>query len=166
MLRGWGSGGPPPEKIGFKWCKIVQFWTPETRNCSLNMPGMLNWFFVMIRTIRKWKEYMTIASSLTLEVIGIFQILTLCFNTGERSEPEKFDYKKIIKTNFGPPLLPIKPPHWTPPLTNHRGCVQTTPLLPMLEREACAHFYRDRNMWRNAARDRVLLNHFNNYGVT
>ena len=40
------------------------------------------------------------------------------------------------------------------------------PLLPMLEREACAQFYRDKNMWRNAARDRVLLNHFNNSGVT
>ena len=21
----WGSGGPPPEKFGFEWCKIVQF---------------------------------------------------------------------------------------------------------------------------------------------
>ena len=40
------------------------------------------------------------------------------------------------------------------------------PLLSMLAREACAQFYRDKNMWRNAARDRVLLNHFNNSGVT
>ena len=31
------------------------------------------------------------------------------------------------------------------------------PLLPMLEKEACAQFYGDKNMWRNAARDRVLL---------
>ena len=29
-------------------------------------------------------------SSLTLEVIRIFQILTLCLKTGERSEPEFF----------------------------------------------------------------------------
>ena len=36
---------------------------------------------------------MIIVYPLTLEVIGIFQILTV-FNTGERSEPEKFDYKQ------------------------------------------------------------------------
>ena len=41
-VEGGGSGGPPPEKFGFKWCKIVQFYTPETWNCSLKMPGMLN----------------------------------------------------------------------------------------------------------------------------
>ena len=36
------------------------------------------------------------------------------YNTGERSEPEK----KSLKKTFGPPLLPIKYPHKTPPLTN------------------------------------------------
>ena len=87
------------------------------------------------------------------------------FNTGERSEPEKFDYKKV-KTTFEPPLQPINPQHLTPPLTNLRGDVQTMPLLPMLEKEAQAQFYRDKNMWRNVARDRVLLNDFNNSGVT
>ena len=55
---------------------------------------------------------------------------------------KKFDYKKV-KTTFGPPLLPIKPPHWNPPLTNLRG-FQTVPLLPMLEKEARAQFYRDK----------------------
>ena len=40
--------------------------------------------------------------------------------TGERSEPEK-TYKNKIKTTFGPPLLPIKCPHKTPPLKNLRG---------------------------------------------
>ena len=40
------------------------------------------------------------------------------------------------------------------------------PLLPMLEKEAPAQFYRDKNMWRNAARDRVLLNDFNIFEVT
>ena len=74
---------------------------------------------------------------------------------------KKIDYKKV-KTTFGPPLLPIKLPHWTPPLTNLRGgggggVVQTTLLLPMLEKEDRAQFYRDKNMWRNAAKDRVLL---------
>ena len=93
-----------------------------------------------------------------------FSNIDSVFNTGERSEPEKFDYKKE-KTTFGPLLLPIKPPHWTPPLTNLRRC-PNHPLLPMLEREDCAKFYRDKNMWRNAARDRVLLNHFKNSGVT
>ena len=93
-----------------------------------------------------------------------FSNIDSVFNTGERSEPEKIDYEKV-KTAFGPPLLPIKPPYWTPPLTNLRGCPDH-PLLPMLKREACAQFYRNKNMSMNAARDRVLLNHFNNSGVT
>ena len=42
------------------------------------------------------------------------------YDTGERSEPEK-NYQNKIKTTFGPPILPIKPPHKTPPLTNLRG---------------------------------------------
>ena len=46
-----------------------------------------------------------------------FSNIDSVFNTGE---PEKFDYEKV-KTTFGPPLLPIKHPHWTPPLTNLRG---------------------------------------------
>ena len=48
---------------------------------------------------------------LNLEVIRIFQIFTLCMILAR--------YK--IKTSVGPPLLPIKPPHKTPPLTNLRG---------------------------------------------
>ena len=48
------------------------------------------------------------------------------FNTAERIEPEKFDYKKV-KTTFVPPILPIKPPSWTPPLTNLRGCQDHAP---------------------------------------
>ena len=114
------------------------------------------------RSERKIKESMAIVYSFTLEVIDTN--IDSVFNTGERSEPEKFDYKKV-KTTFGPPLLPIKLPHWTPPLTNLRGCPDH-PLLPRLEREACAQFNRDKNMRRNAARDRVLLYHFNNSGVT
>ena len=39
-----------------------------------------------------------------------FSNIDSVFNNGERSEPEKFDFKKV-KTTFGPPLLPIKPPH-------------------------------------------------------
>ena len=39
------------------------------------------------------------------------------YNTGERSEPEK----KRLKITFRPPLLPIKYPQKTPPLTNLRG---------------------------------------------
>ena len=46
-----------------------------------------------------------------------FSNIYIMYNTGERSEPEK----KKIKTTFGPPLLPIKYPHKTPPLTNLRG---------------------------------------------
>ena len=56
------------------------------------------------------------------------------FNTGERSEPEKFDYKKV-KTTFGPPLLPIKPPHWTPPLTNLMGVSRPCPSYLCLRRK-------------------------------
>ena len=47
-----------------------------------------------------------------------------------------------------------------------QGGVQTMPLVPMLEKEARAQLYRDKHMWRNASRDRVLFNHFNNSGVT
>ena len=98
-----------------------------------------------------------------LESDWVFSNIDSVFDTGEQSEPEKFDYKKVT-TTFGPPLLPIKPPHWTPPLTNLRGV--SRPLLPMLEREACAHFYRDKNMLRNAARDTVNSKYFKNSGVT
>ena len=42
------------------------------------------------------------------------------YNTVERSEPEK-NYNNKIKITFGPPLLPSKHPHKTPPLTNLRG---------------------------------------------
>ena len=42
------------------------------------------------------------------------------YDTGERSEPEK-NYQNKIKTTFRPHLLPIKPPHKTPPPTNLRG---------------------------------------------
>ena len=55
-----------------------------------------------------------------------FSNIDSVFNTGERSEPENFDDNKV-KTTFGPPLLPIKPPHWTPPLTNLRGCPDHAP---------------------------------------
>ena len=37
-----------------------------------------------------------------LEVIWDFSNIDSVFNTGEQSEPEKFDYKKV-KTTFGPP---------------------------------------------------------------
>ena len=63
---------------------------------------------------------MPIVYSLTLEVIGIFQILTLCLILASGASQKKFDYKKV-KTTFGPHLLPIKPSHWTPPLTNLKG---------------------------------------------
>ena len=56
------------------------------------------------------------------------------FNTGERSEPEKFDYKKV-KTTFGPPLLQINPPHWTPPLTNLREVSRPCPSYLCLRRK-------------------------------
>ena len=66
---------------------------------------------------------------------------------------------------------------WTPSPTHQtstldptsdksKGGVKTMSLLPMLEKESRAQFYRDKNMWRNFARDRVLINHFNNSGVT
>ena len=41
---------------------------------------------------------------------------------------KKKNYNNKIKTTFGPPLLPIKHPHKTPPLTNLRG-VRTPPPL-------------------------------------
>ena len=55
-----------------------------------------------------------------------FSNIDFVFNTGERCEPEKFDYKKV-KTTFGPPLLPIEPPHWIPPLTNLMGVSRPCP---------------------------------------
>ena len=45
------------------------------------------------------------------------------YNADKQSEPEK----NKIKTTFGPPLLPIKCPHKTPPLTNLRGGDPATP---------------------------------------
>ena len=78
---------------------------------------------------------------------------------------------------FRPGGIKSKNNLWTPSPTHQtctldptsdksQGVVQTMPLLPMLEKEARAQFYRDKYIWRNAARDRVLLNHFNNSGVT
>ena len=43
----------------------------------------------------------------------------------------KKNYNNTIKTTFGPPLLPIKHPHKTPPLTNLRGV--RTPLPSTLD---------------------------------
>ena len=63
-----------------------------------------------------------------------FSNIDSVFYTGERSEPEKFDYKKV-KTTFGPLLLPIKPPHWTPPMTNLRGCPDHAPSYLCLRRK-------------------------------
>ena len=57
---------------------------------------------------------------------------TLLYNTGERSEPEK-NYNIKIKTTFGPPLLPIKHPCKTPPLTNLRGGGGPDPRFPPLD---------------------------------
>ena len=59
-----------------------------------------------------------------------FSNIDSVFNTSERSEPENFDYKKV-KTTFGPSLLPIKSPHWTPPLTNLRGVSRPPPPMYM-----------------------------------
>ena len=56
----------------------------------------------------------------TWKWFGFFKYLHYMYDTGERSEPEKI-IKIRKKTTFGPPLLPIKPPHKTPPLTNLRG---------------------------------------------
>ena len=79
---------------------------------------MLNCFFVMI-----WKKEVkrTDDHCIFFDHGSDWDIsnIEFVFNTGERSEPEKFDYKKV-KTTFGPPLLPIKPPHGTPSLTNLR----------------------------------------------
>ena len=125
------------------------------------MPGMLNWFFMMI-----WKKEMKRTDGhwifFKLGSDWNFSNIDSVFNTGERREPEKFDYKKS-KNNLWTP----SPTHQTstldPTSDKSQGGVQTMPLLPMLEKEARAQFYRDKNMWRDAARDRVLLNHFNNW---
>ena len=72
---------------------------------------------------------MTIVYSFDLGSDWDFSNIDSVFNIGERSEPENFDYKKV-KTTFGLPLLPIKPPQWTPPLTNLRrggGCPDHDP---------------------------------------
>ena len=107
---------------------------------------------------------MTIVYSLTLEVIGIFQILTLCLILASGASQKKLIIKKSKQ-----PLDPLSYPsnlHTGPHLWQISGGVQTMPFLPMLEKEARAQFYRDKNMWRNAARDRVLLNDFHNSGVS
>ena len=93
-----------------------------------------------------------------------FSNIEFVFNTGERSEPEKNGLWKS-KNN----LWTHSPTHQTstldPTSDKSQGGVQTMPLLHMLEKEARAQIYRDKNMWRNAARDRILFNHFNNSGV-
>ena len=96
-----------------------------------------------------------------------FSNIEAVFNTGERSEPENFWLQKS-KINLWTPY----PTHQTSTMdptsdkSHGGGGVQTMSLLPMLEKEAHAQFYGDKNMWRNAARDRVLLNDFHNSGVT
>ena len=50
-------------------------------------------------------------------------------NTGERSEPEK-NYDNKIKTTIGPPLIRLKHPYKTPPLTNLRGVRTPAPPPP------------------------------------
>ena len=63
-----------------------------------------------------------------------FSNIDSVLSTGERSEPEKFDYKKV-KTTFGTSLLPIKPPHWTPPMANLRGMSRPCPSYLCLRRK-------------------------------
>ena len=85
------------------------------------MPGMLNWFFMMI-----WKkEVKRTHDHCIFFYLGSdwdFSNIDSVFNSGERSENLKKNLiTKKVKATFGPPLLPIKPPHWTLPLTNIRG---------------------------------------------
>ena len=51
----------------------------------------------------------------TWEWFGFFKYLHYVLLASGASQ------KKSLKTTFGPPLLPIKYPHKTPPLTNLRG---------------------------------------------
>ena len=83
------------------------------------MPGMLNWK----KEVKRMHDHCIFFD---LGSDWDFSNIDSGINTGEWSEPEKFDYK-TVKTAFGPPLLPIKPPYWTPPLTNLRGVSKTTP---------------------------------------
>ena len=101
------GGGPLPEFFWFKWCKIVCLRQNKHRNgtcvkaCDSVHDG--------------WTDnHFELASD------SNFSNIYTMYYTGERSEPEK-NYKNKIKTTFGPPLLPIKYPHKTPPLKNLRG---------------------------------------------
>ena len=67
---------------------------------------------------------------LNVEVIRIFQIFTLHVWYW-RAERARKNYQNKKKTTFGPPLLPIKPPHKTPPLTNLRGGGGPDPRSPL-----------------------------------
>ena len=106
-----------------KWCQWL----------SVRGSGVLSQIFFLFQMIKNraildkinmemalsWKQEKVCMTGesitlLNLEVIRIFQIFTLCIKHYKNK-------RKIKKTNFGPPLLPIKYPHKTPPLTNLRG---------------------------------------------
>ena len=75
------------------------------------MSGILNLFFVMI-----WKKKLkrTDDHCIFFDLGSDWDFSNI--NSASRASQKKIDYKKV-KTTFGPPLLPTKPPYWTPPLT-------------------------------------------------
>ena len=126
---------------------------------------MLNWFFVMIwkKEVKRTDDHCVFFD---LGSDWDFLILTLCLILASGASQ-----KNLIVKKWKQPLDHLSYPsnlHTGPHLwqISGGGGVQTMPLLPMLEKEVHAQFYRDKNMWRNAARDRVLLNDYNNSGVT
>ena len=67
--------------------------------------------------------YGDLGEGMNFEVIRSFQILEfylICIILASEASKKKIIINKI-KTTFGPPLLPLKHPHRTPPLTNFGG---------------------------------------------
>ena len=108
MSQGGGGSWGPPQKFFCLNC---------VKSCNFRQNKHGNDIFMKPRdSVHDGRR----GNPLNMEMIRIFQTFYIIYNTGERSEPEK-NYKNKIKTTFGTPLLPIKYPHKSPPLTNLRG---------------------------------------------
>ena len=99
--------------------------------------------------------------SLNLEAIGILQIFYFNSIIPACEASQKNDHNFFL-----PPLLPIKPPYRTPPLTNLRVGVPDLAMNLCLRGEPMLNFKGIKIRRGKGARDRALLNHFRNSGET
>ena len=126
-LGGGGGLGVLPQKI-------FGLYSVKSRNFRQNKHGnALSWKTgILCMTI--WEKEL---GTWNLEVIMIFQTFILCtILASEASQKKNIIIRK--KTTFGPPLLPAKYPHKTPPPTNLRG-VRTPGPPPLWIRVCTCH---------------------------